>query len=58
MSWIQVINYVKGKIRKSTKKNEDLIEKLQLEYEAELREDAKREQEFNEERYLNKLYNE
>ena len=58
MSWIQVINYVKGKIRKSTKKNEDLIEKLQLEYEAELREDAKREQEFNEERYLNELYNE
>jgi hypothetical protein len=49
MSIIQVINYVKGKIRKSTKRNEDLIERLMLEYEAQLREEAKSEEEYQQE---------
>ena len=49
MSIIQVINYVKGKIRKSTKRNEDLIERLMLEYEAQLREEAKSAEEYQQE---------
>jgi len=49
MSIIQVINYVKGKIRKSTKRNEDIIERLMLEYEAQLREEAKSEEQYQQE---------